>query len=166
MPLLRDKEAQATSEQEDGHDRKSEEQERSPSVRVDGEQGGEGKDEVDRSETEGSVERLTRTEPVLGEDGTRVKCDDVDTAHLLSEHNGESSPSCSLDTGNDEQFLQSSEEAVSLENLGFFIELSADVVEISRSLERGESQSEERLVSLGVSTFLQEPTRGFCREIE
>lgn len=81
MGFLWDEEAQSTGEQKHGHDRESEKQERSSPVRVDGEQGGEGKDEVDSTEAEGSVERCSRSEPVFGEDCTGVEGDDIDTTH-------------------------------------------------------------------------------------
>lgn len=58
---------------------------------------------------------------------------------LLSNHDGKGGPSRSLDTGNDEKLLQSSQEAVGSQNLGLLIQLCANIVEIPRSLERSES---------------------------
>ena len=89
---------------------------------------------------------MTCGETILCKDGTRVECDDVDAAHpgrrsvsrdfvrfldlnsLLGNHYDKGSPSSSLDSGNDEEFLETSEEAIGAQDLGLFVELSADVV--------------------------------------
>ena len=83
--------------------REREQQQRSSSVLVDGEQGGEGEDKVDGSETEGRVQGLSRGRSSSDKDGRRVEGDDVDTAHLLTEHDNSGGDRGSSNSGDGEQ---------------------------------------------------------------
>lgn len=64
-------------EQSPEHVRERKEQESTAAESIDGPDGGPGKNEVDKTKTEGSDQGIPRTEPTLPENGRRVKGNDV-----------------------------------------------------------------------------------------
>lgn len=74
------------------------------------------------------------------------------------------SQSGASNSGDGEQFGDSSKEGRRLGQLGLFDVLIVDGVEIPSGLNLGESKALERLVGLLVSTLLDEPSSGFWTE--
>lgn len=85
----------------------------------------------------------------LSEDCAGVERDDVDTAHLLSNHDNTGSPSGAPDARNGEELKEASEDVVGLceaSLLGkdfLLVEDTLDVVEISGGLKGRVSESQE-----------------------
>jgi hypothetical protein len=70
--LVGDQEAQTREQQEDRHERESDQQERATAESVDGEDGGDGEEEVDEAESERCEESRGLGEACGGEDGGGV----------------------------------------------------------------------------------------------
>jgi len=163
---LRNEERQTGSKQAPRHLRERRQHERPSAKRVDRDEGREGKQEVDRAKAERGIERLSGR--VVGEDkdGGRVKGNDVDTAHLLRKHDDTRCDRRSSDSRDGPKLDESLDEAVSLDDLGFFLDLEVDVVEISSGLNVVVTEATERLESILCSTLLEEPSRRLRAEVD
>ena len=70
----------------------------------------------------------------IDEDGGGVEGDDVDSAHLLRQHNYERGKSRSSYSGNGEEFDEAGDIVTLADDVGFFLDLGEDVVEIAGGL--------------------------------
>lgn len=61
-------------------------------------------------------------------DGGGVECNDIDTAHLLGNHDGKRSEGCATDTRNRKQLYESGDIVALPNNLLLDLELSVDIV--------------------------------------
>ena len=86
--LLGDPEAEAGGEEGPCHLGEGEEEERAAAVRVDRPHRGPGEDEVDEAETPGGEKSFQVAGAGILEDRRGVEGDNVDAAHLLSDHYG------------------------------------------------------------------------------
>lgn len=84
---------------------------------------------------------------------------DVDTAHLLSNHHHERSESSATQTRDGEQLNEALNVVGAAKNLPLNLQLSVDVVEITSGLERVVTELEKRLHGLLVLVLLHVPTR-------
>ena len=134
MGLLRDDEAKACCEESPGHVRKGEEEQCTPAVGINGPNGRPGEDEVDQSKTEGGEESLETTRASFHENGGGVKGYDVDTTHLLSQHDREGSQGRAANPGDGEKFDESSDIVALADDIGLLENLSMDIVQITSSL--------------------------------
>lgn len=88
------------------------------------------------------------------EDSRGVEGDDVDTAHLLTDHDDEGSERGSANTGDSEQ-LDETGHVVALSNdITLDFQLRVDIVEVGSSLDWVVSKLEERFERLCVSILL------------
>ena len=110
---------------------------------IDGPDGGPRENEVHETETEGGEQCLQPASTSVDEDGRRVECNNVDTAHLLSQHHSERGAGGTSDTGNSEQFDEAGNVVALANDVGLLLDLGLNVVEITSSLERGVSKLAE-----------------------
>ena len=89
LGITRNVEAEAGGQQGPGHLGKSEEQQGAATVGVDGEDGRESEEEVDQTESPRRKQSLGNASTGLLEDSRGVEGDDVDTTHLLRQHDDE-----------------------------------------------------------------------------
>ena len=121
--------------------------------------------EIYKTESEGCQEGSEIAGTGIDEHSRGIESNDVDTAHLLSQHDGERSASRTSDTGNREQFDEASYVVALADDVGLFLDLSVDVVEITGGLERSISETAQRSVSIRLTTLLDVPTRRFWAEV-
>lgn len=164
--LVRDEESETGTQDRESHSREGEEKKCSSTITIDGEDGGEGENEVNSAETEGREQCLLLRGSSKNEDGRGVEGDDVDSAHLLTEHDNSRCDSSSSNTGNREELHSSSEVVIASDDLSLLHELDVNVVDISGGLKFRESKSAERFPGFGVSVLLHEPTGRFRAEID
>ena len=86
--FFRDQEAKTGCQERPGHIGKGEQKQGTTSPGVNGPDGGPSEDEVDQSEPERRQQSLQIASTRLTENGGGVEGDDVDTAHLLGQHDG------------------------------------------------------------------------------
>lgn len=110
----RDSQAESSEEQHDGHAGEGHEEQETTAISINHKHGGQGEDEVDRAEADGSCKSLDVAEAGLGEDGRGVVGDDVDTAELLHEHDDVGGESSAAVTGYGEELEEASEEVPAL----------------------------------------------------
>lgn len=139
--------------------RKGKEEKTSSSERVNREECRPCKDEVDETKAETGHQggKLART--CFAEDGAGVEGNNVNATHLLCNHHG---PGCETGTANarNRKKLREAAEIVGVADDLFFDEnLSVDVVEIARSLDRMLAQAEERSVRIPEAALLDIPPR-------
>ena len=106
------------------------------------------------------------TEAGLVEDRGAVECNDVDTAHLLSQHDHERGESGATDARDREELDETGDIVAFANDVGFFQDLRVDVVEVAGRLKRGVSETTEGLERFIVATFLDVPARGLRAEVD
>lgn len=100
------------------------------------------------------------------ENGRGVEGDDVDTAHLLGQHDSEGSARRAAHAGDGEEFDKAGDVVGAADDVGFFLDLGVDVVEIAGSLEGRVAQAAEGAKSVCVSAFFDVPSRRFGAEVD
>ena len=179
----------AGGEQRPEHIWEREEQEAAATKGIDGPDGGPGEHKVDKTETEGCNQCLLLPEATLTEDGGGVEGDDVNcrgqscsgtfkkilvltATHLLSNHDDTGCLGRTADTRNGEEFNKTCEEAAVrayAERTNELLLLGQEcmgIVEVASSLDRVVSQTEERLIGLGVPLLAHQPPRRLWAEID
>lgn len=155
------KTAETCGEQTPSHVREGEEEERAAAEGVDSPDGGPGEDEVYEAETEGGEECVEGIGSVLLKHRRRVEGDDVDSAHLLRDHDRERGEGRAANSRNREK-LDKARDVVAIANDHLFnLELAVDIVQVAGGLERVVSQLQQRVEGLLVTVLLHQPTRGF-----
>jgi hypothetical protein len=92
------------------------------------------------------------------------------SAHLLGNHDDTGSPGCAPNSRHAEELDEAREHVVRNFEAGFLdhddllLEQSVDIVQVTRSLEGGVSETEEGFPGLVVLALLEEPTGGFRAE--
>jgi hypothetical protein len=71
---------------------------------------------------------LVWAETGVGEDGGRVECDDVDTAHLLGNHDSERSEGRTANTGNGEELDETGNVVALADDFLLDFKLRVDIV--------------------------------------
>lgn len=163
--IFRNEEAQSCSEKGPGHLREGEEEESAATPGIDCPDGGPGEDEIYETETEGGEKSFQVTCTGFAEDGGRVESDDVNTTHLLGQHDSEGSASGTTYTRNSEELDEACDIVASADDVCLLLDLSVDVIEIASSLERGIAESAKRSEGIRVSTLFDIPSRRFWAEI-
>jgi hypothetical protein len=129
-----DEETETSRKQCPSHLRKGKKHEGPPSERIDRPDRRSSEDEIDQSKPPRCKEGVGDGSSGQREDGRAVKCDDVDAAHLLSNHDSERGKRGTPDARDDEQFDEASDVVTLLYEFGLQSDLSICAVEISRSL--------------------------------
>jgi len=96
----RDVEAESGGEKAPSHVRECKQQKISTPESIDSPDGGEGEREVNKTEAKGGEQSRSRGVPSIDEDSTRIERNDVDTAHLLSNHDDPTRECGPSDSGN------------------------------------------------------------------
>lgn len=112
-----------------------EEEERTTAVGIDRPDSGPGEDEVDQAEAEGGEEGIQIAGASFDEDGGRVEGYNVDTAHLLRQHNGEGSQGGAADTRDCEELDEAGEVVALADDIRLLQDLGVNVVQITSGLE-------------------------------
>ena len=133
---------------------------------VDGPESGEGKEPVDEAETERADQGSELGETSVDEDGGGVEGDDVDTAHLLGNHDGESSQVGTADSGDGEELSEAGDVVGLANELLLNLELSGDVVDVAGDLDGVVAENGQRLPGIGVAALLHVPTRRLGAEVD
>ena len=102
----------------------------------------------------------------IAEDRGGVKGDDVDTAHLLGQHDGEGGACRPAHTGNGEKLDEAGDVVGAADDVGFFLDLGVDVVQIARGLEGRVAQAAEGAESIGVAALFDVPSGRFGAEVD
>ena len=166
-----DEEAEACSQQGPSHLWEGKEQQRTASPGVDSPDGGPGEDEIDRTKAPGSEKGFEVTGAGFDKDGGGVEGYDIDTAHLLGDHDSPGGEGGATHTGDGEELDETGEVVAVADDFGFFEDLRVNVVEITGSLEAGVTEAAEGLEGLTVALFLLEDVRfmrgasGFTRPL-
>lgn len=100
------------------------------------------------------------------EDRGGVEGDDVDTAHLLGQHDSEGSARRPAHAGDGEKFDEAGDVVGAADDVGFFLNLGVDVVQIAGGLEGCVAQAAEGAESVGVAAFFDVPSGGFGAEVD
>lgn len=100
--------AESSSQQGPRHIRKREEKQCSSSKGVDGPESRECKEEVDKSEAPRSPQRLVGAKARIHKNRGRVECNNVDTAHLLGDHDSERGKGSAANTRDRKELDESS----------------------------------------------------------
>lgn len=158
--------AETSSEQSPEHLREGEEQEGAAAEGVDGPESREGKEPVDHTEPERTDHGNEVAHAGLGEDSGRVEGNNVDSAHLLGEHDGEGSESSAADTGNGEELLETLGVVGLADDLVLDLKLGADVVDVTGDLDLVVAESEHGVPGLGVAALLHVPTRRLGAQVD
>lgn len=124
------------------------------------------KDEVDQAKPETSHQSHVVGSSGLLEHGTRVERDDVDTAHLLGNHDDKRGQCRATETGNGEEFDKTLNICRAVNNLPLDLKLRVDIVQISCCLDRVVAKAEKRLHGVLVSVLLHEPTRRLGTKVD
>ena len=148
------------------HLRESKQQQRSSAEGVNGPEGGEGKQEVDQTESHGGDHGGELAETRILEYSPRVESDDVDAAKLLSKHDREGGDGGSSDSRNGEETSSTGPVVVPANDSGLDRNLSMDVVDITSNLDRVVSQQSQGLPRLGIAVLLHEPTGGLRAKVD
>ena len=164
--VLVDESAQTSSKQSPEHLREGEEKQSAATEGVDSPEGGESEEPVDETETERTDESLEVVETGLLEDSGGVEGDDVDTAHLLGQHDGEGSEGGAANTGDGEELTDTAGVVGAADELVLNLELGADVVDVASNLDLMGTQTSERFPSLDVAALLHQPTRRLGAEVD
>lgn len=164
--ILRDIEAESCGKQSPRHLWEGEEKKVPSSVRVDGPHGGKGEYEVHESKAERSQESFCHICTSFSEDSGRVESDDVDTTHLLRDHDGEGGKSGPPDARDGEQLNKSRCVSSAPHKLLLHFDLCMDVVEITSSLQLGVPQTAQRLVCFAHHSFLDIPPWRFRAKVD
>lgn len=133
---------------------------------VNGPESREREDPVDGTKAERTKSGLEGGHAGIDKDGGGVKGNDVDTAHLLGNHDNESSNVGTANSGNGEELSESSDVVALAHEIPLNVELSADVVHVAGALDGVVSELDHGLPSLGVAVLLHQPTRRLGAEID
>lgn len=131
------------------HVGEGEEKKGSSTKRINGPHSRPSKYEVDDTKAETCPQSGVVGNTALLEDGARIERDDVDAAHLLGNHDNTRGPGGASDARNGEQLNEAREHVVGYLEAGLFqkklllIQKALDIVEISGSLDRVVSKSQE-----------------------
>lgn len=157
---------QAGGKESPHHLRESKQQEGSTAKSVDGPEGREGKEPVDQPETETAQHGLELAIAGLLKDGGAVEGDDVDSAHLLGDHDRESGQSSTAHARDGEEF----DEALGVVGVGkqlmLDLELRVDVEHVAGYLDRVVAQLDHRIPSLWVAVLLHVPAGRFGADVD
>ena len=147
--LLGNVEGEAGCQQRPRHLRESEEEQGAAPVGVDGEEGRDGKEEVHGAEAERGEQRFDGTGACSSEDRGGVESllvvldaarlgswrgrsyDDVDTAHLLGDHDGPAGQSGAADAWDGEELPETRDIAGGTDDFSLNLNLRVDVEQIS-----------------------------------
>lgn len=105
--------------------------------------------EIDQAESPGSQKRLRNVGSSVGEYGGGIEGNDVDAAHLLSNHHNARRPGCSSNSRNGEEFNKSGKEVTVRgngrgRNHGVFgFKLGVNEVQVSGGLQRCATQTQK-----------------------
>lgn len=163
---LGDQGAETSGEKGPGHLREGEEKQASATEGINGPEGREGEEPVDGTKAERAKSSLELAHTGVDEDGGRVESDNVDTAHLLGNHDDESSDSGAAYSGNGEKLSESSDIVGLGHNMFLNGELGTNVVEIAGNLDVIVSKLGHGLPSISVATLLHVPTRRLGAEVD
>lgn len=158
--------AQTGSEKGPEHLREGEEQQASSTKGVNGVEGREGKQPVHQTKTKGSNGGLELGEARLHEDGGGIECDNVDSAHLLRNHDRKGSQVGAAHAGNGEELAEAGGVVGLADDLFLNLELGADVEDVASNLDVVEAEHGHGLPCVGVALLLHVPTRGFGAEVD
>ena len=128
--------AEAGGEERPHHLREGEEEEGATTEGVDGPEGGEREEPVDETEAEGRKQGLELRRAGFFKDGGAVEGDDVDAAHLLGDHDGESGESGAADTGDGEELDEALGVVGTGQQLVLDFQLGVDVEHVAGDLDR------------------------------
>jgi hypothetical protein len=103
--------------------------------------------------------------PCIREDGGRVKCDDVDTTHLLCNHDGKGSDVGPTDSGDGEGLAEPSEVVGVSDKLVLDAQLCMDILNIPSHLDCVVAQNQHTLPGIGISV-LHVPSRRLRAEVD
>ena len=126
--LFRDDEAETGGKQSPCHVGEGEEKESAATPGVNGPDGRPSEDEVDETKAERGKQGVQIVSTSVDEHGRGIESDDVDTAHLLCQHDGEGSASCTSDTWNGEKFDETCDIIAFANDIGLLLNLGIDVV--------------------------------------
>ena len=87
----------------------------------------------------------------------RIKRDDVNSTHLLRDHDDKAGEGGASDPGDGEQLDEAGDVSRSAEDFELFGELAVDVVEVTAGLEVGVAETAEGGEGLVVAAFFEEP---------
>lgn len=156
--LLVDEGAETGGQQGPGHLGEGEEEEGAAAEGVDGLEGGEGEQEVDSTEDEREGQGLVLGCAGVLKHGGGVECNDVDTAHLLGDHDGEGGEGRTPHTGDGEQLEEADDICGLGDDVSLKLESGVDVVQVAGNLNFVVSQPDQRLPCVDVAALLDEPT--------
>lgn len=154
---LGDDETQSGGEQRPCHLWKGEKQEVSSPPSINCPHRWPRKYEVDQAEPPTGEKCLEIARAGVSENRRRVERDDIDPTHLLRKHHDKGSKSGTSNPGNGEKFDEAGRVIAFTYDIGFFRNLSIDIVQITSSLDGSVSKSAKRFVCVFVSTFLDVP---------
>lgn len=119
---------------------------------------------VNQSKSKTSNQCILFRSTSLSEDSRRVKGDNVDTTHLLTNHNDERGESCSTKTGNGEELSDSRQVVTLTDDCCFNLELAIDKVKITSGKKIVLAKSAEGIVGFSIFSSLHQPSGGFYRD--
>jgi hypothetical protein len=134
--------AESGSQERPRHVGKREEEQCSSPKRVNGPECRERKKEVDKTEAPRSPQCLILIKARRHEDCGGVECDDVDTAHLLRNHDSERGKGRAANSRNGEELDKASYVVALADDGRLNFELFMDVIEIASCLERAVAKSQ------------------------
>ncbi|KAI6750394.1 hypothetical protein HG530_014675 [Fusarium avenaceum] len=157
---------QATSQEEDAHEWESSQCQKSSSLGIDQEESRDGKDNLNGTVAQRGIQGFVLGVSSITEDTRTVERDDVDTAHLLGQHDSTGTVVGSSDSGNREAVPQTAEVA----SAGILLELHlvnhVGVVEVASTNDGMSSELRHRNESLGESSMLHQPSRRLGTEVD
>ena len=162
---LGDDEAEPGGKECPGHLREGEEEQGAAAVGVDCPDGGPGEDEIDEAEAEGGEQSLQAASSGVDKDRRGVEGDDVDTTHLLRQHDGKGSQRRTAYTRDCEELNEAGHIVGFADDVAFFLDLGENVVEVARGLERRVAESAERTEGIVVAAFFNIPARRLRAEV-
>lgn len=146
--VARNEGAETGGQQGPSHLGEGEEQERAAAKGVDRLEGREGEHEVDSTEDERERQGLVLAGTCFLEDGGRVEGDDVDTAHLLGNHDGEGGQSRTPHTGDGEELEEANNVGALGDDVRLELESRVDEVQVAGDLNLVIAQSDQRVPRL------------------
>lgn len=155
----RDKETKAGCKESPRHIWECKEEKISSSEGIDRPHGWEGEEPVHKTKAPRRKQGLLSRVPGFNEDGRGVESDDIDAAHLLSNHDNEGGEGSAAHTWNGEELIEAREVSRAFEDDHLLLQLSMNVVKVSCSLKFAIAKTDKRLVCVSVSTLLHVPPR-------
>lgn len=156
--------AETGGQQCPGHVGEREQKQRSAAKCIDCPDGGPSEDEVDQTKAERCEQRVKVVGSCLFEDGGGVESDNVDTAHLLGDHDHERCQSCSPDSRDGEQLNETLDVCRVTNCQSLEAELSINGHQVASCLDSVVPESGQRRQSLPISTLFHVPSRGLGTE--